>query len=193
MSNSKKFDPKKRKKLNNPIRLEWLPPELIWSKVCPDSGTDFVDIGAGTGFMTRAVADLAGDDVRIHALDIEPLMIEEMENTLPADGRITPQLMERDQLPFADDSLDGAWMIALYHELEPPEPLLAEILRVLRPGARLLIIDWAKDKDACEQGPPLEHRIATEVAVQQVTAAGFLDVQIIPGFHFHYAVMAQKA
>ncbi len=72
MSSSKIFDPKKRKKLNNPIRLEWLPPKLIWSLVCPEPGTAFVDIGAGTGYMTRAIAELAGETVHIHALDTEP-------------------------------------------------------------------------------------------------------------------------
>lgn len=192
MSTSKKFDPKKRKKLNNPVRLEWLPTALIWSNLCPDSGTEFVDIGAGTGYMTRAIADQAGSGVRIHALDIEPLMIGEMENTLAEDNRIVPQLMERDRLAFADNSLDGAWMITLYHELEPPDPLLQEIRRVLRPGGRLLMIDWEKRAEACAQGPPLEHRVATETAVQQIGAAGFQDVEIIPGFHFHYAVSGRK-
>jgi ubiquinone/menaquinone biosynthesis C-methylase UbiE len=190
MTGSKKFDPKKRKKLNNPVRLKWLPPELIWKLVSTGSGSTYVDIGAGTGYLTRAIADIAGSSVRIHALDIEPLMIQEMQETLPGKGSVTPQLMEMNQLPFDDHSVDGAWMITLYHELEPPKPLLEEIRRVLRPGGRLLIIDWEKNEEACEQGPPLEHRVATDTARQQIVETGFHNVQITPGFVFHYGVIA---
>lgn len=191
MTDSKKFDPNKRKKLNNPVRLEWLPPVLIWSLVGGTSGSTFVDIGAGTGYLTREIADIAGPSVRIHALDIEPLMIEEMHETLPDNGSVKPQLMARDQLPFADNSVDGVWMITLFHELEPAEPLLHEIRRVLRPGGCLLIIDWEKNEEACEHGPPLEHRVAVNITKQQVTRTGFHNVEIVPGFHFHYGVIGQ--
>ena len=192
MTSSKKFDPKKRKKLNNPVRLEWLPPGLIWNLVGSSSGSTFVDIGAGTGYLTREISDIAGPAVQIHALDIEPLMIEEMQQTLPANGPVKPQLMEMNQLPFADDCVDGVWMITLFHELEPAEPLLQEIRRVLRPGARLLIIDWEKNEEACEQGPPLQHRGATDTARQQIVETGFHNVQITPGFHFHFGVIAHN-
>jgi len=88
--------------------------------------------------------------------------------------------------------VDGVWMITLFHELEPAEPLLQEIRRVLRPGARLLIIDWEKNEEACEQGPPLQHRVATDTARQQIVETGFHNVQITPGFHFHYGVIAHN-
>lgn len=191
MTGSKKFDPQKRKKLNNPVRLEWLPPALIWKLVGSTSGSTFVDIGAGTGYITREIADIAGPSVRIHALDIEPLMIEEMHETLPVNGPVKPQLMEMNQLPFPDDCVDGVWMITLFHELEPPEPLLREIRRVLRPGGCMLIIDWEKNEEACEHGPPLQHRVAVKTTKRQVTKTGFHNVEIVPGFHFHYGVIAQ--
>ena len=191
MTDSKKFDPMKRKKLNNPLRLEWLPPALIWKLANPSAGSTFIDIGAGTGFITQKIADIAGPAAQIHALDIEPLMVTEMEETLPAGGSIKPQLMEANKLPFDDDSVDGAWMITLYHELEPPEPLLREIIRVLRPGGRLVIVDWEKDAKACEQGPPLEHRVAADTTRQQVAATGFQNVEVVPGFHFHYGIIAR--
>lgn len=191
MSESKKFNPAKRKKLNNPLRLDWLPPALIWKMVNSAGGSTFVDIGAGTGFITREIAVLAEPSVHIHALDIEPLMIEEMQLTLPADTPVQPQLMTRDQLPFADAAVDGIWMITLYHELEPPEPLLQEIRRILRPGGCLLIVDWEKNEEACAQGPPLDHRVEIETARQQVETAGFHNVKTVPGFHFHFGITAQ--
>ncbi len=44
-----------------------------------------------------------------------------------------------------------------------------------------------------KQGPPFDHRVPTDRAEQQVSATGFRDVQICPGFHFHYAITARKS
>ena len=191
MTGSKKFDPQKRKKLNNPVRLEWLPPALIWDLVGSSSGSTFVDIVLGSFRLIPEIASISGPSVRIHALDIEPLMIEEMQKTLPNNGLVKPQLMEMNQLPFPDDCVDGVWMITLFHELEPAEPLLKEIRRVLRPGGCLLIVDWEKYEEACEHGPPLQHRVAVNTTKQQVTKTGFHNVRIVPGFHCHYGVIGQ--
>jgi SAM-dependent methyltransferase len=187
---SKKFDPAKRKKLNSPERLQWVPPNLVQELVGTGATGQFLDIGAGTGYMTAKVGSLMEADSCIYALDIEPLMVREMEDTLPADGRVQPLLMERDRLPFDDGSIDGAWTVTLFHELEPAGPLLAEIRRVLRPKGRLLIIDWDLDEAACNQGPPREHRVPAEDVALQLEKAGFHEVTITSGFIHHYGVLA---
>ncbi len=191
MTSAKKFDPAKRKKLNNPERLKWIPPHLVWELVSSAGGTLYLDIGAGTGYLTREIAGYAGPDAEVIALDIEPIMVSEMEKTLPKDGIVKPKLMDRDELSFPDSSVDGIWLIALYHELTPPEPLLAEIRRVLRPGCKLVIIDWEKDSKACEQGPPLDHRVSTSTVIKQLKSAEFLGVKEAKGgFQHHFAVTA---
>ena len=189
MTSHKKFDPAKRKKLNNPERLKWLPPQLLWHKLQRNGGT-FVDIGAGTAYLTQALANCSTEQLTIHALDIEPLMIEEMKAGLEEGGVICPQLMELNQLPFNDQSLDGAWMVTLFHELEPAGPLLAEVRRSLRPGARLLVVDWHKRAEDCQHGPPLEHRVSVEEASRQLLAAGFSPVEEMTGLSFHYGLVA---
>lgn len=185
---AKKFNPAKRKKLNNPTRLKWIPPRRVWELVDGGQNGRYVDIGAGTGYMTKAIFEAAGQGIDIHALDIEPLMVEEMKSGLLQDTPITAELMERDKLPFQDAAIDGIWTITLYHELEPPEPLLAEIKRVLCPGGRLLIVDWDKKEEACEHGPPLDHRVAAEEVCTLLANTGFTNIEIAQGFHFHYGV-----
>ena len=51
MSVGKKFDPGKLAKLNDPRRLEYLDPEIIWEKVAIENPAVLIDIGAGTGFF----------------------------------------------------------------------------------------------------------------------------------------------
>ena len=186
----KKFNPAKRKKLNNPIRLQWIPPQKIKALLDMNEKGVYLDIGAGTGYITREVAAKT-PGAMIHALDIEPLMIEEMEGSKDTTS-IQPQLMERDVLSFAKTSLDGIWSITVFHELGNPIPLLREIKRVLRPDGRLLIIDWIKKLESCEQGPPMEHRVLVEDVMAVLQEVGFSNVEEVTGFTHHFGVLAGK-
>ncbi|MEN8189295.1 MAG: hypothetical protein ABFS19_05570, partial [Thermodesulfobacteriota bacterium] len=94
MSEEKKFDPRKRKKLNNPLRLQWVPPFRVVELMGLNREGTYLDVGAGTGYISQAIGTLLNGPI-IHALDIEPLMISEMEITLEAAPWIHPQLMER--------------------------------------------------------------------------------------------------
>ncbi|MEN8188582.1 MAG: methyltransferase domain-containing protein [Thermodesulfobacteriota bacterium] len=191
MSEEKKFDPRKRKKLNNPVRLQWVPAMRVVELMELNSHGTYLDVGAGTGYISQAIGELLNGPI-IHALDIEPLMISEMETTLKAASWIHPQLMERNILSFADQSVDGVWTITVFHEFGDPLPILGEIYRVLRPGTALLVVDWAKQPEACEQGPPLDHRVAEEVVVANLKEAGFTDVTIEDGFTHHYGVVGYR-
>lgn len=192
MSEDKKFDPKKRKKLNDPLRLKWVPPARIVQVMDLKEGGEYVDLGAGTGYISRAIGELVDAPV-IHAVDIEPLMVAEMESTLSEVAWIKPTLMERDRLPFADRSIDGLWSITVFHEFGAPEAILTEIHRVLKPGGRLLVIDWLKKPEACDQGPPLDHRVARGDVTTHLQDAGFTDVSSADGFIHHFGIMARKS
>ena len=141
MSDDKKFDPMKRNKLNDPLRLKWVPPGRIVDLMDLKEGGEYVDLGAGTGYISRAIGELVDAPV-IHAVDIEPLMVEEMNSILSDVAWIKPALMERDKLPFADSSIDGLWGITVFHEFGAPKAILTEIHRVLKPGGRALVIEY---------------------------------------------------
>lgn len=192
MSEDKKFDPKKRKKLNDPLRLKWVPPSRIVQAMDMKEGGEYVDLGAGTGYMSRAIGELM-DAPFIHAIDIEPIMVTEMEATLSDVAWIKPALMERDRLPFADKSIDGLWCITVFHEFGTPGAILTEIYRVLKPAGTLLVIDWLRRPEACDQGPPLEHRVAEGVVTTYLQDAGFADVSFVDGFTHHFGIMARKS
>ena len=57
MSDDKKFDPKQRKKLNDPLRLKWVPPAKIVHIMDLIEGGEYVDLGAGTGYMSGALGE----------------------------------------------------------------------------------------------------------------------------------------
>ncbi len=190
MTQGKKFDPKKRKKLNNPTRLQWIPPQIIAEAVGIQKKRNYLDVGAGTGFLSEKIVEDV-PSATVQCLDIEPLMVEEMQNHLDQ-NRFFPLLIEKDILPLAKNSVDGAWSITVFHELGNPIPLLSELNRVLRPGGRLLIIDWEKREEACEQGPPIEHRVQETEVIHALQQAGFSELSTIAGFTHHYGICGVK-
>ncbi|MFW6351958.1 MAG: class I SAM-dependent methyltransferase [Bacteroidota bacterium] len=187
----RKFNPEHRKKLNDPARLEKLDPQKIWKFIDYKNPGVIIDIGAGTAFITAELGKLA-PKAHIDAFDIEPVMVEEMNSFLPEYGRITPHLMEENQLSVPDEYADVVWMINLFHELRKPYLLLKEIKRVLKPNGKLLIIDWLKKQEACESGPPLEHRIDEATITSLMVDADFSNIKTTEEFTDHLGVLGTK-
>lgn len=175
---SRKFDPARAEKLNDPRRLEMLPPDILWHAVGAGSPSTVVDIGAGTGLLTAAFARLA-PDAHFYAADISPDMLAFMRAHLPADvaGRVTPVLSTETSVPLPDDVAGVVTTVALYHELDDPPALLREVHRLLAPEGRLLIVDWKKGAAAADHGPSDSHRVSGEQIAAALREAGFTGVE----------------
>lgn len=63
------------------------------------------------------------------------------------------------RIPVFRTGFDLAFLGNLWHELDEPGTVLAEMRRILRPGGRVAILDWRTDV-AYPPGPPPEHRVA---------------------------------
>jgi ubiquinone/menaquinone biosynthesis C-methylase UbiE len=192
LSESKKFDPKKLAKLNDPNRLEYLNPEIIWEKVAGGNPSVLIDIGAGTGvFALRFSRKLR--DGKVYACDILDVMLDWMRDNLPAESRgvVVPLKMEENSVPLPDRTADLVYMINLHHELDDPSKILKESYRLLKNGGRLMIIDW-KNAETPE-GPPAEIRVAEETIEAQMRESGFDKIMKYPVLPYHHFLVGEKA
>jgi len=184
------FNPKQLEKLNNPVRKQWLPPEIIWKSLNIDFPEVLVDFGAGTGYLTKDIASYAPDAV-IHALDIQQEMIEYLNAQMPEN--VHPVLIDSTHIPLKDNSADALWSIAVYHELNEPERFLNESFRVLKPGGILLIIDWEKeDPEMKKAGPPLSERVPASQLIREIIDSGFREITSVQEFNSHICLRALK-
>ncbi|MBN1182867.1 MAG: class I SAM-dependent methyltransferase [Bacteroidales bacterium] len=190
--NERIFNPTKRQRLNNPERLNWLPPQKLLDFIQFTNPRIVVDIGAGTGYMTMAIAKTLPAAV-VLALDIEPLMIQEMQHFFSPNTNVIPKLMPHDKIPLQDNFADLIWSINVYHEFSNAQEMLREIHRVLRPKGKLLVVDWDKNPESSERGPLMDHRVSMETAVNDITSAGFINIRTTPDLSYHYAIVASKA
>ncbi|MDA3959044.1 class I SAM-dependent methyltransferase [Oceanispirochaeta sp.] len=187
--NKKVFNTDKLHKLNDPVRLNWLPPREIWTFLNLKNPKVLVDFGAGTGFFTSRMAVFA-PEADIHAMDIQPEMIDYLQEHMP--DTVSPMLLRGNTIPLADNSVDALWNIAVYHELEDRDIFLAEVFRILKPDGKLLIIDWEKEEPVLDAGPPLKNRISGKKIIEEVRDSGFREIRTMVTLNSHIGICGTK-
>lgn len=135
-----------------------------------------IDVGAGTGILAERLAD-AGLDVV--ALDPFPAMLEQLQRRRP--GMLTV-VAHGEAIPFPDDRFDLAYSVAVMHHIADPGKVrrtLAEMVRVTRPGGRIVIWDhnprnpyWPNLMKRVPQDVGSERLASMEELLAGLTAAG---------------------
>jgi len=173
-----KFDIAKLEKLNDPARFESLPPDVFFAAMdVPDGPSVVVEIGAGTGLFAEAIAERA-PEATVYMADIAEEAIEWMRDNRAgvAEGRIVPVLAEESRVPLDDGVADALYMINIHHEFVDPAASYREALRLLKPGGRLLVVDWAAR--VTPKGPPQALRVTPSGLAECLEGAGFVDVVV---------------
>jgi ubiquinone/menaquinone biosynthesis C-methylase UbiE len=110
-----------------------------------DEGDHILDIGCGTGDDVRLLAEMVGNRGLVIGVDYSAVMIAEAKERaknggLPVDYFVA----DAHNLGFADNTFDGCRAVTVYDHLIKPEQAIAEMIRVARPGARIVLaeVDW---------------------------------------------------
>lgn len=112
-------------------------------------GSVVLDVGCGTGTLLLAAAQRVGVSGALHGVDLSPEMVAHARRKAEA-SRIPVQVAEGSagSLPYLPDSFDAAFCTLVLHHL--PESMrkdaLCELRRVLRPGGRVVLVDWQRPK-----------------------------------------------
>ncbi|SMC20372.1 Methyltransferase domain-containing protein [Desulfacinum hydrothermale DSM 13146] len=188
--NEKKFDPKKLQKLNDPRRLEDIPPGYVWERLNITKADVLVEIGAGTAFFAIAFLKHAKAS-KIYACDVSEVMINWVkENVVPRFPNIIPVKTEEHSIPLDDAMADLVYMINLHHELDNSTLTLEESYRILKPGGKIFIVDWKKED--MPEGPPTEIRCLPGQVKEELMNSGFNRVNIFGELPKHFLLIGEK-
>jgi len=142
-------------------------------------GTIVADIGAGDGKYAFAAAELVGPSGRVFATEIDQDKLTKLRSEVAARHLTNVIILESKD---ADTNLpteccDAIFLRRVYHHLTKPAEFDTALIRSLKPGGRLAIIEFPP-RSALKpvEGVPANrggHGIPQEVAVQELTAAGF--------------------
>ena len=114
--------------------------ERLRAVLAPRDGERILEIGPGTGYYTLELADWVGTGA-VEILDIQQEMLDHTMARAAERGvgNLTPTRGDAATLPYPDARFDAVVMITTLGEIPDRESAISEIVRVLRPGGRLVV------------------------------------------------------
>jgi SAM-dependent methyltransferase len=108
----------------------------------PRPGGCLLDVGCGTGEAVLGLARLVGPSGRVVGVDLGTAMIAEAHRRSEGVGlQVGFQVMDAHRLDFVDGSFDGCRAARVLQHVEDPGRVVAEMVRVTRPGGRVVAYD----------------------------------------------------
>jgi precorrin-6B methylase 2 len=133
--------------LERPERVEEERPDLVLAALELKPGMKVADVGAGSGYYTSRMAERVGKGGTVFAVDVQPEMIEILKRNMSERGvgNVKAVLGTETDPKLPVGSLDLALMVDVYHELEYPYEMLAAIVKALKPGGRVVFVEFRGD------------------------------------------------
>ena len=133
------------------------------------SGMAVADVGAASGYFARRIAARVGPGGAVYAVDVQPEMVRMLEalakGSGPGLGQIKPVQGSATAVKLAAASIDLALMVDVYHELEFPHEVLASIVQALKPGGRVVLVEY-RAEDANVPIKPLHKMSEAQVKAE---------------------------
>jgi ubiquinone/menaquinone biosynthesis C-methylase UbiE len=141
-------------------------------------GTSVADVGAGTGLFTRLFAHEVGKSGTVYAVDISPKFLAYIADSAKKHGVANVKTVRGTdtsaELPAK--SVDLVFVCDTYHHFEYPQRMLASIRKALKPGGRLVVIDFIRVPGKSSDWTLKHVRAGQEQVEKEITGAGFKKV-----------------
>ena len=131
-------------------------------------GGRWADLGAGEGNFTRALADLLGPEAHIVAVDRDRTALRAL------DGRFETRVADFTR-PLDLRDLDGVLMANSLHFVRDKQPVLQAVREMIRPGGRLIIVEY----DADRGNPWVPHPFSYATWETMAARAGLKDTRLL--------------
>ena len=167
--------------------------EHIVSALGLQPGDRVADIGAGTGLFSILFGHEVGREGRVYAVDISQKFLEHLKEraftlNLP---QIKTVLCTDKSTALEPESVDAVFICDTYHHFEYPEDTLASIHSALRPGGRMMIVDFHRIPGVTKPWLMKHVRCGKDQVLREVEAAGFrrLEDPAVPGLDENYVIL----
>lgn len=159
--------------LVRPERIEEEEPDKALDAIGIAPGQTVADLGAGVGYMTWRMAQRVGPQGTVYGQDIQPYMLEQLQKNMRERGITNVKTvlggLTDPKLPAA--SLDLLLMVDVYHEFSEPQKMLRGIREALKPGGRLVLIEYRGEDPAVPIRP--EHKMTVRQVRAELEPEGF--------------------
>ena len=153
---------------DDPERDAWQKPHEVLQalKLAPDASV--ADIGSGTGYFAVRLAHLVPNG-RVYGVDAEPDMVRYLAERAKREGLANlTAVAAKPSDPGIPSAVDLVILVDTYHHVPDRERYFRNLQKSLKPGGRLVIIDFTLDSPL---GPPKRARIAADTVRKELARA----------------------
>jgi predicted methyltransferase len=166
---------------------EQRPAEVIRTMGLRD-GDVVADLGAGTGYFTRPMAEAVAPGGKVYAVDIQPEMIALLKRGVEKAGltNVVPVLGATDDPRLPRGALDWILLVDVYHEFQQPKAMLARMREALKPTGKVALVEYRLEGLSAVHIRK-EHRMSPRQVLAEWEPAGFRLVkrhEFLPTQHF---------
>jgi ubiquinone/menaquinone biosynthesis C-methylase UbiE len=177
------------------LGADWLVRETREQEEQPDAmldalkippGATVADVGAGVGYTTLRLARRVGPQGMVLATDLQPEMIRMLKENVRQAGleNVKPILCTQTDPKLPEGAVDLILLVDVYHECSDPEAALKGWRKALKPGGRLVLVEFrAEDPDV-----PIkpEHKMTLEQVRKEIEPKGYAfkdSLEFLPWQH----------
>jgi len=141
-----------------------------------ERGMEIADVGTGTGLFLPLLSEAVGAGGHVFAVDIVPEFLMHIERRLTAEDirNVETVLCTERSVELPDASVDLVFTCDVYHHFEYPQNTLASIRRALRPGGRLVVVDFERIPGESSEWILGHVRAGKDVVTAEILEAGFV-------------------
>lgn len=172
-------------------------PKAILAMAGIKSGnTIMLDVGAGSGYLSVAAAEIMGNSSKVYAIDSHEGSVKALEKELAGRKINNVTAIKADavnKIPLERDSLDICLMSNVVHGFvanDEMDKVLKNINAVLKDDGRLIIIDFKKKETPV--GPPLDIRLNPDEVENIVEPYGYVLTNSFDAGQSHYGLVFKK-
>jgi ubiquinone/menaquinone biosynthesis C-methylase UbiE len=151
-----------------------------------------VDLGAGSGHYSMAAAQIVGADGKVYAVDVQEDMLKHLKSSaIERKLRNVETVWGNAELPrgttLREHSVDAGIISNTLFQIHDKAAVASELRRILKPGGRLLVIDWAGAYGGL--GPDPAHVVREHSAEEIFINGGFHKVKSFRAGPHHYGIV----
>ncbi len=171
--------------------MRFVVPDEVVEHMHVRAGDVVADFGAGSGYFIPTLAAAVGPEGKVYACEIQKQLVDTLGEIARDKGlaNVDPlwcDLEAEQGTKLADNTLDVGLLVNTLFQLEEKNTALEELKRVLRPGAKLFVVDWSESFQGL--GPTAEHVVTEADARALFETAGFTFERTIESGAHHYGL-----
>lgn len=167
-------------------------PQLAVKLLQISPGATVADVGAGSGYYSELLANQVGPSGKVYASDLQPGMLRLIrqrirDHKLP-NIQVVQSAVDDPHLP--PDALDLILLVDVYHEFSQPQAMLRAMRQALKPGGRLVLLEYRKEDPSI----PIreDHKMSVAGVRAELEPEGFRFDQVLNDLPWQHILIFRK-